>query len=71
MTGPKRACPICKRCGNKKFTVLSKNKGFLILECNKCYSKIELVDKDIGTLIVLTLENDKNSVRDIKSGLHW
>ena len=44
MSNPKRACPICKECGTKQFTVLSKNKGVLILECNRCFAKIELVD---------------------------
>lgn len=44
MSKPKRACPICKECGTKKFTILSKKKGALILECNGCFTKIELVD---------------------------
>jgi hypothetical protein len=44
MSKPKRACPTCKECGAKKFTVLSKNRGVLILECNRCFAKIELVD---------------------------
>lgn len=44
MSKPKRACPTCKECGTKKFTVLSKKKGVLILECNGCFTKIELVD---------------------------
>lgn len=44
MSKPKRACPICKECGAKKFTVLSKNNGVLILECNICFAKIKLAD---------------------------
>jgi hypothetical protein len=44
MSKPKRACPICKECGTKKFTIISKKKGVLILECNGCFTKIEIVD---------------------------
>ena len=44
MSKPKRSCPICKECGTKKFTVLSKKKEVLILKCNRCFAKLELVD---------------------------
>ena len=44
MSKPKRMCPICKECGSKKFTVLFKKNGVLILECNKCSAKIKLAD---------------------------
>lgn len=42
MAKPKRACPICKECGAKKFTVLYKNNDLLILKCNRCFAKIKL-----------------------------
>jgi transcription elongation factor Elf1 len=44
MSKPKRACPVCKECGTHKFTVVSKKNGILILECNRCFARIELVD---------------------------
>ena len=42
MTKQLRACPICKNCGAKKFSILYKKSGILILECKKCFTKIKI-----------------------------
>lgn len=42
MTKPVRACPVCKNCGGKKFSVISNKPSILILECKKCLLRIEI-----------------------------
>ena len=42
MTKPLRACPVCKNCGSKKFSVISNKTGTKILECRICFVRIEI-----------------------------
>ena len=42
MTKPLRSCPICKKCGAKKFSVISNNKDFILLQCRNCLAKVQL-----------------------------
>jgi hypothetical protein len=37
-----RACPVCKRCGGKKFAILEKSEGIIVVECKYCYFKMEI-----------------------------
>jgi hypothetical protein len=31
-----RQCPICDKCGSKKFKILGKQEGLIVLECRSC-----------------------------------
>jgi transcription elongation factor Elf1 len=42
MTKGLRACPVCNKCGSKKFSVVSKKASSIILECKKCQVRIEV-----------------------------
>ncbi len=42
MAKPLRACPICKNCGNKKFSILQNKPDVVVLECKKCFMKMEI-----------------------------
>ena len=42
MTKPLRVCPICKRCGAKKFSVVINNKGLKILRCKYCLDTLQI-----------------------------
>lgn len=42
MTKPLRACPVCKNCGAKKFSVVSNKTDAVILECRNCFVRIEI-----------------------------
>jgi transcription elongation factor Elf1 len=42
MTKGLKACPVCKNCGAKKFSVISNKTSTVILECKNCQVRIEI-----------------------------